>query len=327
MTVAQRVAARYAKEVNYRDFSRLMQWLGPKAYAAHKKFPDGFRFFDTTTREFRFNIDPKDYLSYDIEEAKRMMAEGAMLQEVVNPVAYRAMKDVIEALRKRNIQFNMTKVPWTEGGSYITATFPKPNSSKAPQERYALQLRRRVASSLTREDVVRVLLAQPGNQGKSAEHLSDRWVASDRFTLTTVHAHLPDLGVTEGKTGESHTSGPIIVDDNLQGVARYGGNFGAAPDFLVLDGQNRVVAARRKGPRTMLPAYVGDKVLSALRRKDDDFAEKYKDLQAVIDEYLATTASPGRLLTRLKEYVRIGLLTQDELSELRAQWKATNAPG
>lgn len=184
---------------------------------------------------------------------------------------------------------------------------------------------RRVASSLTREDVVNVLLEQPGNQGKSAEQLSDRWVASDRFTLTTVHAHLPDLGVTEGKTGESRTGGPIIVDDNLQGVARYGGSFGAAPDFLVLDGQNRVVAARKKGPRTTLPAYVGDKILSALKRKDEEFAAKYKDLQTVIDEYLATTSSPGRVLTRLKEYVRIGLLTQEELDELRAQWKAKNA--
>jgi hypothetical protein len=139
MTAAQRVAARYAKQIKGAEFGQLMQWLGPKAYAAYRKFPDGMRSFDTNSRVFQFNIDPKDYLNYGINEAKRMMAEGAMLQEVVNPVAYRAMKDVIEALRKRHIRFEMVKVPWTEGGSFIEATFPKPKrpAPEEPSDMYA----------------------------------------------------------------------------------------------------------------------------------------------------------------------------------------------
>lgn len=185
---------------------------------------------------------------------------------------------------------------------------------------------RRFGASLSRDDVVQMLLEQPGNREKSAEHLSERWVDSDQFSLTSVHAHLPDLGVSAGKTGQSQTSGPIIVDNNIRGVARYEGNFGGAPDFLVLDGQNRVVAARRKGPRTTLPAYVGNKAISSLRKKDGVFAAGYKNLQSTIDEYLSTPSSPGRLLSRLKEYVRSGILTSDELDNLRTKWRAEHRP-
>lgn len=187
---------------------------------------------------------------------------------------------------------------------------------------YSYDYRLKAASTLSREDVARVLAEQPGNHGKDAEYLSEKWVVSDRFTLTTVHVFLPDLGVTAGKSGESQSSGPIIVDKNIQQVARVEGSFGAAPDFLVLDGQNRVVAARRRGPRTILQAFVGDKILGVLRRKDDAFADRYKDLQGTIDEFLNTPSMPGGLLTELREYVRLGVLTQEELDDLRSQWRA-----
>lgn len=105
---------------------------------------------------------------------------------------------------------------------------------------------------MTADEVAQVLAAQPGNAGRDAKSLRDKWVTSERFTLTTVHATLPDLGVTAGKTGASRSAEPIIVDENVQEVARAGGSYGAAPEFLVLDGQNRVVAARRRGPHTTI---------------------------------------------------------------------------
>lgn len=187
---------------------------------------------------------------------------------------------------------------------------------------YKYDYRFKSASELARTEVVRVLMEQPGNHGKTAEYLSDKWVASDHFLLTTVHVHLPDLGVTAGKTGDSQTSGPIIVDENIQHVARAEGSFGAAPDFLVLDGQNRVVAARKKGPRTTIQAFVGDKIISDLRRKDAAYGDNYKDLQALIGQFLDTPSMPGGLLTRLRDYIRVGVLTQEELDDLRKQWRA-----
>ena len=178
------------------------------------------------------------------------------------------------------------------------------------------------ASAISADDVVAVLTEQPGNSGKTSEWLKNHWITSRSFKLTTVHAHLPDLGVTPGKTGESRTPGPIIVEENFQQIARGGeGLHGAAPDFLVLDGQNRVVRERAKGPRAVLQAYVGDAIFNSLRQKDDLFGKAYRSLENDIQDYLNTSESPGGKLQKLKQYVGQGLMTPTELEALRAQWK------
>jgi hypothetical protein len=131
--IARRVALRYARLLSRKEFDKLMEWFGPKAMAAHRKFPSGHREFDTRTRVMTYNIAPDDYLKVDVDKAKAMMSEGAQLMDVVNPEAYRAMKDVLEALRKRHIKFKMVNVSWAQGGSYIEAVLPKPQA-KEPQQ-------------------------------------------------------------------------------------------------------------------------------------------------------------------------------------------------
>jgi len=183
-------------------------------------------------------------------------------------------------------------------------------------------VRTAAASTISAEDVAKILAAQPGNKGKTWEKLKDHWITSKSFKLVMVHVHLPELGVTAGKTGESQTVGPIIVEENIQQVARSGGGMhGAAPDFLVLDGQNRVVRERKKGLGAKLQAYVGDTIFSKLRMQDASFSKVAKALQTDIDEYLDTPSMPGSKLTKLKTYVQKGLLSQEELDTLRAEWK------
>lgn len=178
-----------------------------------------------------------------------------------------------------------------------------------------------IPDSLTRNDVARVLADQPGNRNKDIDHLAEKWIASDDFKLTTVHVHLPDLGVTAGKTGQSQSTGPIIVDENIQSVARYEGSFGAAPRFLVLDGQNRVVATRKQGTCATIQAFVGDRVLRKLRQQDDEFQRTCDELLDATDDFLNTPEFPGGKLAVLKEYVRIGFLSQGDLDEIRKQWR------
>jgi hypothetical protein len=124
----ERVIRKYARELSSREFETLMRWLGPKAYTAHKQYPEGRRYFDTRTRVFAFNISPEDYLAYDIDTARRMMDGGAKLRDVVNPRAYAAMRDVIGELKKRNVKFRLEKRAWTKGGSFIVAKLPEPKS-------------------------------------------------------------------------------------------------------------------------------------------------------------------------------------------------------
>ena len=131
--LAQKLALRYAKMLAKAEFDQLMGWLGPKALATHKKFPRGRREFDTNTRDLTFNIAPSDYLRVPVEEAKAMMRAGDQLQDVVNTEAYRAMKDMLETLRKRRIRFKMVKAPWDHGGSYILAELPMPKGQSAPE--------------------------------------------------------------------------------------------------------------------------------------------------------------------------------------------------
>jgi len=187
-----------------------------------------------------------------------------------------------------------------------------------------VSLRRRMylneSADISSEDVIDILAQQRGNSEREREDIA-RWVVSKNFKLTTVHVWLPDLGVTAGKTGETRSEGkPIIVDDNVRQVARFQGSFGAAPDFLVLDGQNRVIKAREKGHRTEIDAYVGDKIFNRLKEKDKKFGDVFVELQNTIDEYLSGRS--GFALGSLKRAVERGLMTQDELDKLRAKWKA-----
>ena len=54
----ERVVNRYleARELSDREFDQLMKWLGPRAHAAHKKYPRGRRYFNTHTRVFSYNF-------------------------------------------------------------------------------------------------------------------------------------------------------------------------------------------------------------------------------------------------------------------------------
>ena len=131
--LAKKVAIRFAAELRKDEFDQLMLWIGPKAHKAHRKFPDGKREFDTRTRVFRFNIDPKDYLRYDLDEALGRMRGGETLADVVNPEAYEAMRGVLADMKKRRLKLEMIKVPWRNGGSFIQAVLPKPKRPEEPQ--------------------------------------------------------------------------------------------------------------------------------------------------------------------------------------------------
>jgi hypothetical protein len=178
------------------------------------------------------------------------------------------------------------------------------------------------AKTVSADYVAGVLSVQLGNKGKSAESLKQKWIVSSEFVLTDLYVHLPDLGVTQGKTGESRTAGPIIVDSNINQVARHLGQYGAAPDFLVLDGQNRVVAAQRKGATTKIQAYVGNKILQSIQSKNKEYEKSVNALKVAVDRYLNTPTTPGAQLRELKLYVQQGFLSQEELDRIRAQWKS-----
>ncbi len=126
MDLAKKVAFRFARELRKDEFDKLVQWIGPKAHSAHRKFPRGRRVFDTRTRIFLFNIDPADYLRYNIEAAKAKMQQGATLADVVNPEAYAAMRGVLEDMKRRRFKFRMVNVSWADGGSYVEAILPRP---------------------------------------------------------------------------------------------------------------------------------------------------------------------------------------------------------
>ena len=177
--------------------------------------------------------------------------------------------------------------------------------------------------TITKRVVAELLAAQPNNQGKSPEYLADKWIVSDTFTLTTVFAGLSELGINHGKTGQSRTPhAPIVVDENINQVARAEGNYGAAPDFLVLDGQNRVVALRNTGdPLAKIQAYVGDVILDKLTTQNERYENKFLEVEAIVDHYLSSE-SPGRDLAALREYVRRGLLSQERLEHIRDDWRA-----
>src|SRR4051812_33149135 len=110
-------------ELNDADFTKLVTWLGPKALRTLRKYPDGQRYFNTETRVFRFNIDPHDY--FQITPGEVGVREPKIERTI--PEAYRAMRDVIEALRARKIHYQIVRVSWAAGGSYIEAILPRPN--------------------------------------------------------------------------------------------------------------------------------------------------------------------------------------------------------
>lgn len=121
MDLAQKVAERFARTLSDSEYTKLVAWLGPKALAAHRKYPRGLRSFDDDTRKFVFNIDPQDY--FEIEpgvEYKRAPRPTGVI-----PEAYKAMQDVLTTLRARRIKHRVVKVSWEAGGSYIEALFPE----------------------------------------------------------------------------------------------------------------------------------------------------------------------------------------------------------
>ena len=180
---------------------------------------------------------------------------------------------------------------------------------------------------ITAGDVVKVLLDQPGNQGQNGMEIRKKWIASEKFYLAEVHVGLPELGVTPGKPGKFVTEAPIIIDANIQGIARGAGGVGEkAPAFMVLDGQNRTTAARKlHGPAHRLAAYVGEKILQDLRQRDEAFGNLARGLDAAKEKFLASAEmpgfSPGSLWQKITEYQNNGVLTPEDAENIRDTWK------
>jgi len=177
------------------------------------------------------------------------------------------------------------------------------------------------SSSISRNDVVDILARQFGNKDKSRDYL-EGWVASDNFKLMDVYVGINDLGVTHGKTGNTRSSGqPIIVDRNTKMVARsYKGIGGAAPDFIVLDGQNRVVAARDKNIRGTIKAYVGNKIASEVKKKNEQAKKVFDKIDNTVRDFM-NSPTPGVHFGSMKRYVSSGLMTSGEFDRVRTKWR------
>lgn len=181
--------------------------------------------------------------------------------------------------------------------------------------------------TITADEVVKVLLDQPGNKGQDAATLRSKWIPSEKFYLIGVHVGLPDLGVTPDKPGKFVTEAPIIVDQNIQEIARGAGGVGKkAPAFMVLDGQNRTTAARKlHGPMCRLQAYVGEKILRDLQAADIAYGQLGKGLEETKERFLASAEipgeSPGERWSQVEEYAGKGVLTPEDLGNIRDEWQ------
>lgn len=175
--------------------------------------------------------------------------------------------------------------------------------------------------SISKDDVLDILVRQPGNKDRDRDFL-ERWVPSVTFHLMDVYVGLNDLGISQGKTGQTVSAGqPIIIDDNVNMVARsFRGIGGTAPDFLVVDGQNRIVAARAKNIRGIIKAYVGDKIISKVKRKNSEAKKIFDEVDQIVRKY-SSSSRPGLELDIMKRYVERGLMSSEELASIRAEWK------
>jgi len=175
-------------------------------------------------------------------------------------------------------------------------------------------------SSLSKDDVIDILADQFGNEDASREQLK-YWVVSNNFRLMDVYVSLNSLGVNHWKKGETRSGNkPIIVDQNVHEVAKPFGRYGEAPLFMVIDGQNRVVAARKKGMRTKLKAYVGDRIYGKMQDAMRDAERIFSDVDATIDEFMKKDL-PGITFGKLKGFVERGLMSKEELDDIRNEWR------
>jgi hypothetical protein len=132
------------------------------------------------------------------------------------------------------------------------------------------------AEGVTRDTVRDILRSHPDNAQRSDEQL-DELIASENFQRIWVRPEA-NLGVSSKKTGESlaeNLGKPIILDENELGWYRprsEEGPYGSAPYIIVLDGQNRLIAAR-KSRQEWIPALIGDKAEKLLHKYPGLFSE------------------------------------------------------
>jgi hypothetical protein len=133
------------------------------------------------------------------------------------------------------------------------------------------------SAGMTRDEVAELLAQQYHNRGRiSTDKLKSQWVASPRFTLTQVYPALSILGTAAGKTGETYSMGePLVIDQDLRQIAVHNPD-GSWPNYLVLDGQNRLVRLRREAPYRLYPAYVGVSILEDVERSTKLLAERLR---------------------------------------------------
>lgn len=167
-------------------------------------------------------------------------------------------------------------------------------------------LQRLASSGLTADQVVNILMSQPGNAGKDPQRLRERWIESERFMPMEIP--IDAVGIASPAVGQSMTQGPIIVDLNKAQVGRFEGQFGAPPDVLVLDGKHRLTEAQGRGEKT-IQALVGDKAVPLMERAMSAHQSQQSEVEAAIAEFRAnpngTTLRHLRVLLPEQEVERI----------------------
>lgn len=143
------------------------------------------------------------------------------------------------------------------GDTHIPAYVPAsaiPDLQKTPEK-------------LTDEDVGQILAGQHGHRqdtpeahDETATRLKNKWLNSTEF-------HLMKIPLDQAKplvktVGESHSTGPIIVDTNPGGYGM--AMHGHVPNVVIIDGKHRHAEALARGDKYIW-AYVGSKAVGKIK--------------------------------------------------------------
>lgn len=133
------------------------------------------------------------------------------------------------------------------------------------------------APVMTADEVAELLAQQYHNRGRiSVDKLKSQWIVSPRFVLTKIYPAVSVVGTAAGKTGETYSMGePLVIDQDLRQIAVHNPD-GSWPNYLVLDGQNRLVRLRREAPYRLYPAYIGVAILEDVERATKLLAERLR---------------------------------------------------
>jgi hypothetical protein len=163
---------------------------------------------------------------------------------------------------------------------------------------------------ITRDDVIDILAAQPGNREKPRDYLSERWVASDVFSLMTIPLASIGVATVSMPKGSSVTQGPIIVDVNQTNVPISNGMSGPQPKVIVLDGKHRWYEASNRGEH-YIRAFVGEKAKPYIEKSIQDYGAWREEVKESVENFLSSEM-PGGHLRKLRH-----LLSPEEVDEIR----------